>query len=65
MMQEEIPFECCTYCRKDMSKGKSVFLYATLAVDLKEDIFSRPIARLCEPCAMKLNNWLFEGDANA
>lgn len=59
-MEEEIPFECCTKCRKDCSEGKSVVIYATLAENLKEDVMQEPIARLCEPCAVALNEWLFE-----
>lgn len=64
ILKKEIPFECCTHCRNDMSEGKSIVLYATLAFDLKEDLPQQPIARLCESCAIKFNDWLFGGDTN-
>lgn len=62
MIEEEIPFENCTKCKKDCSECKSVVLYAVLAVNLDEDIVYDPIARLCEDCAIKFNDWLFGVD---
>lgn len=58
-MEEEIPFENCTKCRKDCSEIKSVVLYAVLAENLVEDIRHEPFARICEHCAIELNDWLF------
>lgn len=63
-MEEVIPFQNCVKCGKDCSESKSVVFYAVVAENLEEDIYQAPIARLCEPCAVNLNDWLFEGGLN-
>ena len=59
-MEKEAPFECCSKCGKDCSEIKSLVIYGVLAENLEEDIVHEAIARLCEPCAMGLSDWLFE-----